>query len=81
MITFVQDLVTSGKLNHGHATSLIFKLNAAMEKIDYGNSNVAIKELNSYINQVNIYIRTGKLSSIDGQTLINGANAVINAIK
>jgi hypothetical protein len=72
MITFEQGLVTSGKLNYGQVNSLIVKLNATTRNVDYGNSNAAINELNAFINEVNADIKTGKLSSKDRQTLIDG---------
>ncbi len=81
MITFIQGLVNSGKLNPGQAKSLIFKLNAAKKNINHENTPAATNELNAFINEVNAEIKTGKLSSTDGQTLIDGANAEINAIK
>ncbi len=81
IITFIQGLVTSGKLNNGQANSLIVKLNDVTKKINDGNTQAATNQLNAFINEVNADIKTGKLSSTDGQTLIDGANAVINAIK
>jgi YVTN family beta-propeller protein len=81
MITLIQGLVTSGKLNHGQANSLIVKLNAAKMNINHENTQAATNELNAFINEVNADIKTDKLSSTDGQTLIDEANAVINAIK
>ncbi len=81
MTTFIQSLVTSGQLNNGQANSLIVKLNDVTKKINDGNTNAAINQLNAFINEVNADVKTGKLSSTDGLTLIDGANAVINAIK
>ncbi len=81
MITFIQGLVNSGKLNNGQANSLIVKLNAAKKNIDHKSTQAATNKLNAFINEVNADIKTGKLSSTDGQTLIDEANAVINAIK
>ena len=81
MIIFIQGLVNSGKLNHRQANSLIVKLNAAKNNINHENTHAATNELNAFINEVNAGIKNGKLSSTDGQTLIDEANAVINAIK
>ena len=81
MITFVQSMVTSGELNNGQANSLIVKLEAAMKNLSSGNSNAATNERNAFINGVDANIKSGKLSSSDGKMLIDGANAVINAIK
>jgi hypothetical protein len=81
MTTFIQSLVTSGKLNNGQANSLIVKVNDVTKKLNDGNTKAATNQLNAFINEVNADIKTGKLSSADGQTLIDGANAVINAIE
>jgi hypothetical protein len=80
MITFIQSLVHSGKLNPGQANPLIVKLNAAKKNINHENTQVATSELNAFIKEVNADIKTGKFSSTDGQTLIDETNAVINAI-
>jgi YVTN family beta-propeller protein len=77
----VQDLVTSGALNQGQANALIAKINATAQSLNAGDTNKAIDELNAFINQVKAYMKTGKLSSTEGQALVGGANAVINALK
>jgi hypothetical protein len=43
-------------------------------------TNVAANELNAFINQVSADINSGKISSMEGQTLIDDANTLINAI-
>ena len=40
----------------------------------------ATDELNALINQIEIYIDGGKLSSTDGKVLVDAANHVINTI-
>ena len=77
----VEDLVASDVLNKGQGNALIVKLNAATKKLNTENTNAAINELNAFINQVNAYIKSEKLSSAQGQALIDDANSVINVLK
>jgi hypothetical protein len=77
----VQSFVTSGVLNKGQGNSLIVKLNAAMKNLNAGNTQAATNELNAFINEINADIKTGKISSAQGNALIDSANSVINAIK
>lgn len=65
----------------GQGNSLIVKLNAAMENLNLGYKTGAIDELNAFINQINAFVKTGKLSLTQGQSLVEDANSVINAIK
>ena len=87
LIGCVQQYGTHGYLskNNGQTNSLIVKLNAANKNVNVGNKQAASNELNSFINEVKSDINTGKLRSPDGQYYgqmwIDGANAVINAIK
>jgi hypothetical protein len=59
---------------------LIVKLYTATNNLNNGNTNLAANELNSFINQVSADINSGKISSMKGQTLIDDANTLINAI-
>lgn len=77
IITMVQNL----NLDQGQANSLIVKLNAATKNLNNGNTKAATNELNAFINEVGADIKSGKLSSNEGQALIDAANAVINAIR
>ncbi len=80
IIDKINDLVTNGALKKSKAKGLIAKLNGAIKKIDKGNNNPAINQLNAFINQVNGFINAGKLSSTVGQELIDDANDVINQL-
>jgi YVTN family beta-propeller protein len=81
MNTIIQGLVTSGKLKKGQADVLKVTLGGVKASLDAGKTKVATVELNAFIVEVKAYIKNGILSSKDGQTLIDGANAVINASK
>ena len=59
---------------------MIRKLNAALGQLDRGNEDAAINQLMAFINQVNDFISMGTLTSVEGQPLIDAANAIINFI-
>jgi len=73
IITMVQSL----NLNKGQANSLIVKLNAATKNLNNGNIKAATNELNAFNNEVGANIKSGKLSSTQGQALIDATNSVI----
>jgi hypothetical protein len=56
------------------------KLQAALDAINDGKTNVACNKLADFINQVGAYINNGTLTSAQGQPLINSANNVRNTI-
>jgi alpha-tubulin suppressor-like RCC1 family protein len=73
----IQPLIDSGALNEGQGNALIAKLDAALEKLGQGNTNAAINLLQAFINQVNGLVAGQKLSSTEGQPLIDSALQVI----
>ncbi|UCD51956.1 MAG: cadherin-like domain-containing protein [Phycisphaerales bacterium] len=72
----VNDLLGTGALNAGQASSLTFKLNQAIAKIQAAKTKVACNLLKAFINEVNSLISDGVLSSSDGQPLIDKANNI-----
>ncbi len=54
--------------------------NVEIEKLNVEKTISATDELNALINQIEIYIDGGKLSSTDGKVLVDAANHVINTI-
>lgn len=80
MTTNIQGLVTSGQLNKGQAAVLKATLGAVKVSLNAGKKKVARVELNTFIAEVKVYVKKGILSSQNGQALIDGANAIINAI-
>ena len=79
--TTIKDLITAGKLNKGQGNSLISKLDAAEKRLNNENRKAATNQLNAFVNEVKADVKTGKLSSINGQPLIDEAKTVINSIK
>jgi Regulator of Chromosome Condensation (RCC1) repeat protein/FIMAH domain-containing protein len=73
----VQALVTIGVLLPSQGNSLQTKLGAALDLVTRGNTQGAISKLNDFIKQVNSFIKTGKLTSDQGQPLIDAAKALI----
>ena len=70
----VEDLVSTGSVNGGQGNSLTRKLEAAIAKLNQGNTNAGCNQLQAFINQVNDLVATGELSAQEGQTLIDLAN-------
>ena len=76
----VNELVNTGVLNQGQGNALMAKLDAATKQLEKGNTNPAINELQAFINQVDADIRSGKLTLVQGQPLIDMTNAIIAAL-
>ncbi len=69
-------MVEEGKLNEGQAVSLIQKLDSAIKKLEDGKDNSAYNMLQSCINHIEAFIKSGVLTFEDGQPLIDSARAV-----
>jgi len=54
-----------------------YELEGVIEKINKGNNQPACNKLGAYINEVDAFIRSGKLSLEEGQSLIDMANIVM----
>ena len=59
---------------------LLSKLTAALDAINQGKTTVACNKLSDFINQVQVFISGGTLTSAQGQPLINSAAKVRNTI-
>jgi DNA-binding beta-propeller fold protein YncE len=62
------------------ANLLIVKLDTATKNLNNGNTLGATTELNAFTNQVNAFINNGKISSSEGQALIDDTNNLIKAM-
>ena len=80
MIEDIDSLVDNGLLNYGQANALNKKLEAALKSLEKRNTKAACIQLNAFINQVNAYIKSRRLSPIKGQALIDAANDIINEL-
>jgi len=74
----IKDLI-GGSFNSGQANALQSSLNTALSKLNQGNTTAAVNTLQAFINKVQAQVKSGNLSSADGQDLINAANEVIAA--
>jgi len=80
VIAKVETLVNDGVINNGNGNALILKLENAANKIDNGNTNAAANQLNAFINQINDFVDSGKLTSQQGQDLVDAIQAIIDSL-
>ncbi len=81
IISQVDTLHDDGLLNSGNTNSLMTKLDGAAAKLDSDQYSAAMNKIQSFINQVNDWMSSGKISSSIGQTLISSANDVLASIQ
>jgi len=81
VVAQVEDLVEDEVLTPGTGSSLTNKLDAAERQLSRGNTNAATNSLRAFINQVNGFIKAGKLSPQMGQQLIDSVNGLIARIE
>ena len=80
LIAQVESYSGSGILAPKNAAPLLFKLKGVLKKLNSDKINPACNQLNAFINQVKSYIKTGKLSDEDGNSLIKKAKDVISSL-
>jgi hypothetical protein len=73
----VETLITTGVLNRGQGNALTVKLEAAIQKLEQGNTNAAINQLQAFLNQVNGLSNQGVPLPEAGQPLIDAASEII----
>lgn len=79
----VQDLineVTASSLTGTQKNGLLAKLNAALDAINQGKTNVACNKLSDFVNNVQTLISHGDISAAQGNNWILRANKVRNTI-
>jgi hypothetical protein len=81
----VQDLINrvqalAPPLTGQQSQGLVSKLQAALDAINNGQTNVACNKLGDFISQVTAYINNGTLTAAQGQPLINSAARVRNTL-
>ncbi len=76
LIAQVQALVGGGVLTQKEGDKLIQKLEGTQTKLDKGQTEAVCGQLGSFINQVNAFINNGSLTTIQGQALIDAADAI-----
>ena len=80
-IEYVEDLVDDGTLNKGNGNSLIKKLEGALQQLDRGNIRPALGKLAAFINEVEAFLKTGKLTEEQAQPLIDLINTAIGKLE
>lgn len=76
--TQVQDLVTANSLNTGDGNALQTSLNAASASITNGNNNATCNQLQAFTNKVQATVRSRRLTTSQGQSLMNAATPLIS---
>jgi len=81
----IQDLITRVQalqppLAGQQSQGLVSKLQAALDAVNQGKTNVACNKLADFISQVQAYIGNGTLTSAQGQPLINSAANLRNTL-
>ncbi len=75
-IAQVIEMVNDGTFNEGQATALIAKLDAAIKKLEDGKDNSAYNMLQSFINHIEAFMKSGVLTYEEGHPLIDSARVV-----
>jgi hypothetical protein len=79
----IQNLIASvsaSSLNGTQKNGLLAKLNAALDAINQGKTNVACNKLSDFVNNVGTLISHGDITAAQGNAWISSANHVRNAI-
>jgi Cadherin domain/Matrixin len=77
-INMIQNLVAQGILTANQANPLNVKLQGAIAKLNAGNTQAGINQLNAFINQVNAYRNSGKLTQQQANQLIASVQVAID---
>ncbi len=71
----------TGTLNQGQTNSLLVTLDVVLDKLESGQSHVALNNLRAFIDKVETFIADGVLTTAEGQPLIDAAEQIIAAIE
>jgi PKD domain/FIMAH domain/Bacterial Ig domain len=74
---YVRDLKT---LNDGQKNSLIAKLKAASDSLDRGNINAATNQLEAFLSELQVDLKTGKVTADEATKLRLAVNGVLGAL-
>ena len=80
LIIIIQDMVNAGIINAGQGNALITKLNQALNKLEKGQTKVAINNLNAFINQVTGLMYGGKIPEEQANAMIEATYAIIEEL-
>jgi len=81
LINLINNPYSGLVLTQGQTNSLTDKLNNALTSLLAGQNKQAINQLNSFVNSVQTYLKNGKISAQDANTLIVAATAIITSLQ
>jgi endonuclease G len=77
----VDALVADGTLNNGNGNALNAKLRAAAASLERGQGQTAVNQLNAFVNQVDAFAASGRLSAAPAVALKAAAQRIIASIE
>jgi hypothetical protein len=79
LIGKIDSLVNAGVLSANNGNTLKSFVSDAMNRFAAGNVSGGVNKLNAFINKVNDFRRSGRLTDAQADDLINAAQAIIVA--
>lgn len=73
----IEELVDTGVLNEGEASAATATLDAAVAQLEAGNWSAASGQLDAFIRQLEAMVRSGRLTDLQAQPLIEDVQAVL----
>jgi hypothetical protein len=80
VITFINGLVVDGHLAANDANPLITKLQAAIASLERLNGNSATGQLGAFLNQLDAFAKTGKISEANAEDLAEMVGDVLDLL-
>ncbi len=77
----VAALIESGDLNRGQGNALTKKLEGIARKIEEGQTETAINRIGAFVNQVEAFGRTGRISEADADNLLELASVLVALLR
>lgn len=81
LINLINNPYSGLVLTQGQVNSLTTKLNNALTSVLAGQNKQAINQLNAVVSSVQTYLKTGKISAQDANTLTVAATAIITSLQ
>ena len=73
--------MASGAVQRTIANPLKVKLEAAIAQLERGNTTPAENAFAAFVNQVNALVRSGRLDSAAGQSLLDAVQRIVRAVE
>ena len=71
-------LTAAGILEGGNSNALLVKLDGAYKKLEDRKPKTAANKIRAFTNQVEAFVRTGKLSAEQAELLLVGAYGIVD---